>query len=1003
MSTTLRRVLFPCVLLAGLAPVLTAADAPDVRDTGGFFTPATVRKANEDIAAIQKQFKVDLLIESVPAVPPDKAKQVQAMKPAERDQFFENWALERARAAKIRGIYVLICKVPGYLQVEVGNETQKKAFTLDDRSKLRNLLLTSFKAKEYDKGLLEAVKFVRGRLEHNLPPSLPVVALNQVTDSAGFFTPDTVQKANADLRDLKHVFGQDIVVETIPSLPADKAKQIQDASPATRNKVFAEWLVQHAAAAGVRGIFILICKEPGHVQVDVNKVLRDKFFTAADADRLRDLLVARFKVKEFDQGLLAGLGLIRETFEKTLSPTFRPVVVREVKDYASFFGPEAVKKANADLQAIPPEPGRDVAIETFPTLPPGKVQLVEKMKTADREKYYKGWAEERAKQGKLDGVLVLITRRPGHVEVEVYGGQARKLITPADVNRLSNALLARFRAKEYDLGLADAVRILREKLAPAGVTPPPIASLPTPVIGQVKDYGAFFSRETEEKAGEVIREIQSRFKVPMLVETFTTADPGKEVQLAEMTPADRNRFYIDLMKERRKRAGGMDGIQILVSKTPPHLEVFVGEATDKKAFPPADSRRLQELMLRQFKENHYDDGLLQGVNLIRERLQANLGTAVTKPSTPDPVKPVPSVTTPDTTAKDKTVETPAPKTTADSPDSRAAKKDTSMLATGKVKMIEAGQSKFPTWMWVVGIIVGLLVLWIFIGILRALFGGGSKPRFAETPPQSSMPATGANPTPQGYGGGMARGPQPGGGYQGYQGGGGAAPQAPGAQGGGGGHGFMYGMLGGMFGAAAGNWMYDSFLRKSSPPPMGGGYSPPVPPSRPADPNPPASVPSGTSGNGGYSAGGDFGDSADSGTTASGGYSAGGDFGAPSQTAGSATGGDFGDSSSSRADAGSGGGDFDTDQSASAGGGDFDNPSSGAETAGGGDFGNDAPASEDYASNSGGGDFGSESPSDTGGGGDFGGGGGDFGGSDSSGGGDFGGSESSSDSNQGGDF
>ena len=104
MMISLRRTLLPCVLLVGLSRmVLAAGDAPAVRDAAGFFTPATVQKANEDIAAFQKQYPVDLLIETVKSVPPDKAQQVQAMKPADRDKFFADWALEKARAAKLRG------------------------------------------------------------------------------------------------------------------------------------------------------------------------------------------------------------------------------------------------------------------------------------------------------------------------------------------------------------------------------------------------------------------------------------------------------------------------------------------------------------------------------------------------------------------------------------------------------------------------------------------------------------------------------------------------------------------------------------------------------------------------------------------------------------------------------------------------------------------------------------------------------------------------------------
>ena len=50
-----------------------------------------------------------------------------------------------------------------------------------------------------------------------------------------------------------------------------------------------------------------------------------------------------------------------------------------------------------------------------------------------------------------------------------------------------------------------------------------------------------------------------------------------------------------------------------------------------------------------------------------------------------------SVTPPDTTAKDKSTETPLPKTTTGNSDTKTAKKETSMLDTGKVRVIDASR------------------------------------------------------------------------------------------------------------------------------------------------------------------------------------------------------------------------------------------------------------------------------------------------------------------------
>ena len=58
---------------------------------------------------------------------------------------------------------------PGHIQVEVGHETEKAAFTAKDRDRLRDILIDAFQKKEYDRGLLDAAQFVEKTLDDNLP------------------------------------------------------------------------------------------------------------------------------------------------------------------------------------------------------------------------------------------------------------------------------------------------------------------------------------------------------------------------------------------------------------------------------------------------------------------------------------------------------------------------------------------------------------------------------------------------------------------------------------------------------------------------------------------------------------------------------------------------------------------------------------------------------------------------------------------------------------------
>jgi hypothetical protein len=153
-------------ILAALVifPAAAWALTPEVHDEAGFFKPETVKKADEIIKAIKQDKKKDLLIETFKHVPAGKEKEATSSDHQEKDRFFSDWARERAREAKVNGIYVLICKDPPYIKVAVGNQTRKE-FGDEQRDHLGKILVDRFKKKEYDEGLLEAVRYVQSTLK----------------------------------------------------------------------------------------------------------------------------------------------------------------------------------------------------------------------------------------------------------------------------------------------------------------------------------------------------------------------------------------------------------------------------------------------------------------------------------------------------------------------------------------------------------------------------------------------------------------------------------------------------------------------------------------------------------------------------------------------------------------------------------------------------------------------------------------------------------------------
>src|SRR5262249_28716232 len=133
-------------LAAGWLAVAGAAVAatPGVNDNAGFFKPETVQKADAILREIKNRAQKGGVIETFASVPAGKEDQVKDK--AERERFSDEWAKRNARTAQVNGIYVLICKKPGHVEVEVGNETSKRAFPPADRRQLEDILLRAFQA-----------------------------------------------------------------------------------------------------------------------------------------------------------------------------------------------------------------------------------------------------------------------------------------------------------------------------------------------------------------------------------------------------------------------------------------------------------------------------------------------------------------------------------------------------------------------------------------------------------------------------------------------------------------------------------------------------------------------------------------------------------------------------------------------------------------------------------------------------------------------------------------
>jgi hypothetical protein len=167
---TAARAIVSLVLLApmitALAPLPARAAESEglVHDGGAFFSAAALSEAAEIIRSIAAFHGRDVYVETYAEVPEHLRADLAR---DGREKFYDDWLNRRARQLGIRGVFVLVTRAPGRVQVGVDKATQRRAFTPDDRDALRDALVTAFRASRYDQGLLDGLRFVRRRMDEN--------------------------------------------------------------------------------------------------------------------------------------------------------------------------------------------------------------------------------------------------------------------------------------------------------------------------------------------------------------------------------------------------------------------------------------------------------------------------------------------------------------------------------------------------------------------------------------------------------------------------------------------------------------------------------------------------------------------------------------------------------------------------------------------------------------------------------------------------------------------
>lgn len=149
-----------------------------------------------------------------------------------------------------------------------------------------------------------------------------------VEDGAGFFSPEAIRKAKGALAEVHDIYRREMLVMTLRELPEAKAKEFAKLADASaKDRFFHDLANDEAKASQARGVFVLICRNPSHLTLLLDREVRDKGFAGADELRVRDLLIEKFRAgsklekeadkrAEFDKGLINAAEYVRDAYKK---------------------------------------------------------------------------------------------------------------------------------------------------------------------------------------------------------------------------------------------------------------------------------------------------------------------------------------------------------------------------------------------------------------------------------------------------------------------------------------------------------------------------------------------------------------------------------------------------------------------------------------------------------------------------------------------------------------
>src|SRR5262249_49506295 len=151
---------------------------------------------------------------------------------------------------------------------------------------------------------------------------------------------------------IKNLYGKDCVIATAPAIPENRKEIFNKLQEKNRGMFFRGWAMDFMQRELAKDLYILICKEPLHVEIVPSSEVQENILRSKGNAQLHHLLVERLKEKKYDQGLLEAVQFVRSKYDSQVFELYPGPTANAVRDYADLFGRQAVENAKEPMREI---------------------------------------------------------------------------------------------------------------------------------------------------------------------------------------------------------------------------------------------------------------------------------------------------------------------------------------------------------------------------------------------------------------------------------------------------------------------------------------------------------------------------------------------------------------------------------------------------------------------------------------------------------------------------